>query len=172
MTDAIKGVLGGGWALLVGWIFPSPLSAALFSWLVAPAIKQYGPLKSVSATSVASQSLVLLGAAVTLGLVLSAMQTPLYRILEGYLLWPRKLADWRRGRHILKRARFATAARSEVGYRAGLAEERRRRYPDADDDFAPTALCNAIRRFELYGWDGYRLKHANPMVSSPSGCTR
>ncbi|MFG2490359.1 hypothetical protein ACGFSD_04685 [Streptomyces caniferus] len=35
--------------------------------------------------------------------------------------------------------------------------ERLARYPVADDQIAPTRLGNAIRRFEEYGYDRYRL---------------
>lgn len=88
---------------------------------------------------------------------LSAVQTPLYRILEGYLLWPKRLADARTRYHVARRRKLSEAGLSQSGYSAALAEERRRRYPDNDEDFVPTALGNAIRRFEVYGWDRYRL---------------
>jgi hypothetical protein len=157
MTDLMKGVLGGGWTLLLGWIFPSFLSVVVFGWLVAPAVSRYEPVASVHRASVTTQSLIAIGVAATFGVVLSAMQTPLYRILEGYLLWPAKIADRRRRAHVAIRAQLAERGEEAVGYRAGLAEERRRRYPDSPDEFAPTALGNAIRRFEVYGWDRYRL---------------
>lgn len=156
MTDLVKGVLGGGWSLLVGWIFPAGLSIGSFLLLVAPSIPRTLPLVATVTGSTAAGGLFAFGAAAALGILLSALQTPLYRILEGYLLWPSRVAEHQRRKHITRRHTLVQAAETTHGYRAALAEERRRRYPDDDND-VPTALGNAVRRFEVYGWSRYQL---------------
>ena len=157
MTDLIKGVLGGGWSLLLGWLFPSGLSVGLFLFLVAPSINDAKPLKGLENTSTTTQALLVIGAAATLGVLLNAMQTPLYRVLEGYLLWPAWLAKRRQRRHIERRRALEVAVNGAEGYRAGLAAGRLQRYPDDEKRIVPTTLGNAIRRFEVYGWSRYRL---------------
>jgi hypothetical protein len=157
VSDLIKGVLGGGWSLVLGWIFPAGLSIGTFLLLLGASLDQAWPLADLRGTSTADRSLVAFGAAVTLGVLLAAIQTPLYRILEGYLLWPGRIAEWRRRRHVARRTRLTAAATASRGYRAGLTEERRRRYPDDDKDVVPTQFGNAIRRLELYGWNRYQL---------------
>jgi len=98
-----------------------------------------------------------IGVAITLGVLLSAMQTPLYRILEGYLLWPRRLVERGRSRHIGRRRHLTATAEGLHGFRAALARERAQRYPNDDSEVVATMLGNAIRRFETYGWNRYRL---------------
>src|SRR5215218_5296072 len=89
-----------------------------------------------------------LAKSVVAGLVLAAAQAPLYRILEGYILWPAKLADRRIEKHQERRRRLVqeqeAAAKTERGVHAGLLYERAARYPVKDKQFAPTALGNAI----------------------------
>jgi hypothetical protein len=148
VTDLIKGVLAGGWSLVLGWLLPAGVSVGTFALLVGPHI-------AVLPESVVDRSLLALAATVTLGILLAAIQTPLYRVLEGYLLWPSWLARRRVERHIAIRAELAVA--TEEGYRAGLVEEKKRRYPEDEKDIVPTVFGNAIRRFELYGWSRYRL---------------
>jgi hypothetical protein len=157
MTDLFKGVLGGGWTLILGWIFPAGLSIGTFLLLIFPSVEDIQPLTSLAATSPATRSLLVLAVAVTLGVLLSAIQTPLYRILEGYLMWPNWLGSVRTRRHIARRREIVEAAKQRNGYFAALAEERRRRYPDEEQDIVPTELGNAIRRFEVYGWNTYGL---------------
>lgn len=78
MGDIVKGVLGGGWSLLVGWILPSAINLLILGVLVAPDFepldwRKQGPL-------------LLVGAAV-LGLLLASLQMPLYRLLSGLVGW-------------------------------------------------------------------------------------
>jgi hypothetical protein len=61
-------------------------------------------------------------AAVVVGVVLSALKTPLYRILEGYILWPLWLFKWGQQRHIQRRKRL----RQIVNY-AGYSSTKRKR---------------------------------------------
>jgi hypothetical protein len=130
---------------------------------------------------------------VLLGLALAALQTPLYRLLEGYLGWPQWL--FQRGRrnrlaakHLLEnrieaaslvlreatlseqesrvlgryRAHPVTGRYADADARRGpvwlsLLNERLSRFPADDGQVIPTRLGNAIRRFEEYGYDRFRL---------------
>jgi hypothetical protein len=84
MGDIVKGVLGGGRFLLVGWLLPSALNLVLFGLVVAP---QLGDARRLRAAAPVEKGVTLLVGAVVLGLLLAAAQTPLYRLLEGYLGW-------------------------------------------------------------------------------------
>src|SRR4051794_12669116 len=78
MTDIVKGILDGGWALLVGWILPSALNVLLFVLVVYPSIKDVGPFSELPPSFVTVAA-----AAVIVGIILSALETPLYRLLEA-----------------------------------------------------------------------------------------
>jgi hypothetical protein len=192
MTDIAKGILGGGWSLVAGWIVPTALNMLVFTFLVLPYASSVPLTDRLATSSAANQSLVLLGAAAVLGLALNALQVPLFRLLEGYLGWPGWAFVEGRRRQLDKRARLrgrldalrlatadppgaadeaalsalrsdpATARRLDrdlrrtAGQRAVL-RERLRRYPLDDDQVLPTALGNAIRRAEEYGYSRYRL---------------
>lgn len=195
MTAIITSLLGGGWELVAGWILPTALNSVLFGFLVLPALRHVHWLGPLAVASGPEKALALLATAVIGGLVLSALQTPLYRVLEGYRGLPGRLRQWRVHRHIErmhrldKRLQFARLAFREAqgspreGDAAELAKlrddpavskiqkakrelspvtisllaEKRRRYPVADGQVLPTSLGNAIRRFEEYGYDRYRL---------------
>lgn len=197
MGDIAKGVLGGAWTLLVGWILPTALNLSVFFFAVAPSLRGSGPVARLWPTTRTGASLLLLATAVLLGLVLSALQNQLYRILEGYLLWPgaayehgcarRRQDKWdlqdrlmlmrlerRAKRHdgvlpviaiadlALLRAnpRIMRAARKDrrrSAVQRALLRENLARYPIDDGQIAPTRLGNAIRRFEEYGYDRFRL---------------
>jgi hypothetical protein len=96
MIDIVKGVLDGGWALLVGWLFPSALTVLLFGFLVYPSIEDVSPFNKFSSATA------ILTTAAVLGIVLSALQTPLYRMLEGYR-WPRWPYNFGHNRHVKRR---------------------------------------------------------------------
>jgi hypothetical protein len=211
MVDIVKGALDGGWALLVGWVLPSALTVLLFALVVYPSVDTVSPFSELPTTAAT-----LAATAVVAGIVLSALQTPLYRILEGYP-WPTWLFEWGTRRHVRHRLRLKhtlnyaghakaqrdletaeeklAAARgqgteveaaekvaksraeldkwSDAGAAAAawLESERERkpkplprlrrqalaerleRYPieEEEDQFLPTELGNAIRRFERFG---------------------
>jgi hypothetical protein len=86
--DIAKSVLGGAWTLLVGWILPTALNLSVFLLTVGPSLRHTELATRIWPSSGTSASLLLLAAAILLGLVLNALQVPLYRFLEGYTLWP------------------------------------------------------------------------------------
>nr|WP_206314367.1 hypothetical protein [Streptomyces coryli] len=181
--------------MLVGWILPSALNVAVFVFAVAPSLRTVPPVRQLWPSTQSGTGLLLLAASLLLGLVLSALQTWLYRLLEGYLLWPdllyaRACRRRTRAKHTLRdrltllrlqrredegqlaegetaqlaalRAdprirRAASRDHRASAIRRSLLRERLARYPVADGQIGPTRLANAIRRFEEYGYDRYRL---------------
>ena len=163
MTDIAKGVLAGSWSLLAGWILPAGLGVVVIGFLVMPSFAAVPAVQSALAAKPSDQALILLAAAVVIGLTLASVATPLYRVLEGYLLWPERLQVRGRTKHQNRRQKaeddLTALARpgAPLGLKAGLAKERLGRYPDDPEQVAPTRLGNAIRRFEYYSYDRYRL---------------
>lgn len=103
MTSLLSGVSGGGWTLLAGWIFPSGIAFSVFSLLV---FRHVDPVAHLLAkTSGAERAAALAVAALALGILLNALQTPLYRALEGYT-WPKWVRDRGIGRHLRKKRRL------------------------------------------------------------------
>jgi hypothetical protein len=191
MNDIAKGILAGGWSLVAGWILPTAINALVFAFFVLPSLYAIPMAHHLGKASVQDKTLAVLAVAVVGGLVLSALQTPLYRVLEGYLLWPAPIAR-RRRKHYVNSKRILQKRLDVIYYRmlenptpedkARLAELQaepdvskfakrdrnlttvqnallgeRARYPVDDNQVAPTRLGNAIRRFETYGSDRYRL---------------
>lgn len=160
MGDITKGVLGGGWALLVGWLLPTALNIAVFSLTIAPSLRRNAALERIWPHTASQTALLLLCTAVLFGFILNALQTPLYRILEGYLLWPHKAFD-RGCRQQRARKERITALIAQPNDRTpiqrALLNEQLARYPAHNDQLAPTRLGNAIRRFEEYGHNRYCL---------------
>jgi hypothetical protein len=163
LTDIVKGVLAGSWGLVAGWILPVGLVIALFGVMVLPSLGEWTAFAALASASAAEKGLVLLVASVVIGLTLSTLSTPLYRILEGYGLWPsgwqqKRIKHHRSRRHELQKA--VTGGQNESSGSAvvdALALEKFSRYPDVDDQVAPTMLGNAIRRFEYYSFNRYQL---------------
>lgn len=194
MGDIARGILGGGWALIVGWIFPTALNLVVLYLVLAPNHADLPLVQALWPTSKADGVALLLACAVLFGLILNALQVTLYRILEGYALWPNRLYNRRAARHRARRQfltdrldvlrlqrrdpdvlnaderqrltqlladhslqRVLRADQSRTTAQRALLHERLGRYPIDDTQIAPTRLGNAIRRFEEYGYDRYRL---------------
>ncbi|WP_329317911.1 hypothetical protein OIE77_42365 [Streptomyces sp. NBC_01715] len=88
MGDIAKGVFSGAWALLVGWIVPAALNLSVFVLAVVPTLQRDALVARLWPGPQLKVSLLLLVGSVLVGLVLHALQNSLYRILEGYVLWP------------------------------------------------------------------------------------
>jgi hypothetical protein len=198
VTAILTGVLtDGGWNLIAGWVVPFAANVLLFTLLVLPSLRHVSLFHSLSVATGPVQALVMLAAAVIGGLILSALQDSLYRVLEGYLAWPYEIQRRRCEHHLIrkhllqKRSRLASLSRREASVNRTLNEEQKKelealradpvlakesrqrlvltgwqnallgnrldRYPADDDQVAPTRLGNAIRSFETYGYDRYRL---------------
>lgn len=194
MGDIAKGVLGGAWTLLVGWILPTALNLAVLITTLLPTLRSVPGLGRAANFAGGEAALASLTASVMLGLVLNALQNPLYRLLEGYLLWPSFAYERGRRRHGDRRRHLANrllvmrlerrASEGELSpaaaadlerlqaspqlarhrdldrrsaIRRALLQEQLARYPVDEGQLAPTRLGNAIRRFEEYAQDRYRL---------------
>lgn len=161
MSEVVKGAIGGAWGLIVGWILPVLIGLVLFAYVVAPSLEGVSAYASVVGSVSVEGALVLVISSIVFGLVLSTLQTPLYRVLEGYVLWPGWLRDQRRDAHRRRRDELRDAAsgsgEASLTLDRGLALERYLRYPVNDSQIAPTRLGNNIRRFETYGEDRYHL---------------
>jgi hypothetical protein len=172
MSSLLSGLLAGGWPFLVGWVFPTILAVVAFDVLIEVNNHKL-PLISLLQLSATGQAIVIVVAAFGIPLLLSALQTQLYRILEGYY-FPTQLQVARQNHHRRQRDAVAkkldtvakkldaaagsmntvtTSSRDAVGQalRYGLLLERLRRYPIDNSQIAPTRLGNAIRAFEVYG---------------------
>lgn len=88
MGDIAKGALGGAWSLVVGWVLPTALNLAVLATALLPSLRDVPPFEAGVRLADGRGTLAFLTASLMLGLVLNALQIPLYRILEGYLLWP------------------------------------------------------------------------------------
>jgi hypothetical protein len=161
VLELVKNALGDASSLIIGWILPTYVSLQLIAALILPGFGYIPMVSSFLHEPAASRQLALLAAAVVAGIVLAAAHAPLYRILEGYLLWPAWLRGMRIKKHQARRLNLVNQqkalAGTERGVQAGLVYELSARYPVQDRQFSPTALGNAIRRFETYAGDRYQL---------------
>jgi hypothetical protein len=195
MSGILQGALSGGRALLIGWFLPSLINVLIFGFAIVPNLSGFRALTGSTASEPVRAVVFALVGTTVLGLALAALQTPLYRILEGYLGWPERLFQQGRRRqlarkHLLRNRLDAaflvaqeasgtlTAADTEIlgAFRRhpvtrpftavdarkddvwlSLLEERLGRFPSDDGQVTPTRLGNAIRRFEEYGYDRFRL---------------
>jgi hypothetical protein len=119
VTTVLQGALGGGRALLVGWFLPCLINLLVLGFTVLPRLSGFQTLASSgSVDGTRAASFILVGTIVS-GVTLAALQTPLYRMLAGYLGWPERLfAAGRRNqlsrKHLLSdRLRAAALARKE-----------------------------------------------------------
>jgi hypothetical protein len=157
MGSILTGLTTGGWTLLAGWIFPSAITVGLFSFLVFPALERLPLAHDLALLSPQARALALALAAVAIALVLNGIQNSLYRVLEGY--WPRSFWRARTSRQVQRKQqlRAAAAVAKGTGLDYALLLERCQRYPADDTQVAPTRLGNAIRAFETYAYDRFRL---------------
>lgn len=88
MGDIAKGALTGAWSLLVGWVLPTAINLAVLTTVLLPSLRRVPPFGRAADLVEGRGALAFLTASLMVGLVLNALQNLLYRILEGYLLWP------------------------------------------------------------------------------------
>jgi hypothetical protein len=111
VSDIAKAILGGGWSLVAGWLLPTAVNVFIFAIFVLPSLHGISLADELSRASIGQRSLAALAASVVVGLILNALQVPLYRILEGYLFWPQGLASKSKKRQL--RAKELLADRRE-----------------------------------------------------------
>jgi hypothetical protein len=103
MSGVLQGALGGGRALLIGWFLPSLINVLVFGFVVVPQLSGLRTLASSAGTNAARPTGFALIGTLVAGLSLAALQTPLYRFLEGYLGWPERLFQAGRRRMLARK---------------------------------------------------------------------
>jgi hypothetical protein len=142
------------WAKLYAWALPSALAIGVYWTLVYPrTMLLHDWLDGRSDTEMAG---IFAAVTATLAFCLNAFSTPLYRILEGYLLWPRFLQTRGVARQKRRKQRLEEA-QAGSGWARGLALEKLALYPQRDDQIVPTRFGNALRSFETYGKTRFNL---------------
>lgn len=148
MSDILKGLTSGLRTFLFAWVFPSAIAVATFALWIFPKIDHLPTARDISRLATTQKTLVLGFSAFALAVILSAADSRLYRLLEGYS-WPSWAQTWGASRQERRR----NAAREQFekepeGWRKGLLYEQLQRFPASDDQIAPTALGNALRAYE------------------------
>jgi hypothetical protein len=123
-----KIVFGLGRALLYGWILPSAINVFVFFLFVLPSLLGTKLVSDLIRAGAVIQLLVTLGASALIGLLLNALQVPLYRVLEGYVLLPSWIATKRRDHHV--RAKHLLQDRLEAIRLRTLSEASRLEAPE------------------------------------------
>jgi hypothetical protein len=142
------------WGKLYAWAFPSALALGVYWVFVYPETTiSHGWL---SATSDTQKATIFIAITAAIAFSLNAFSAPLYRILEGYLLWPEWLQQ-RGTERQLRRKKELEKALGGTGWRRGLALEKLALYPLRDEQVVPTRFGNAIRSFETYGKTRFNL---------------
>jgi hypothetical protein len=143
MTDIAKGILAGGWSLVVGWILPTGINALIFGFFVLPGLRGIALTHDLEQASAGGKTITVLLAASVGGVVLNQLQTPLYRVLEGYL-WPGWIAKCRRD-HYVKTKRILRKRLELIGYRtdASHAEMAEKRISELESDLE---VCKYVKR--------------------------
>ena len=144
MSDIAKSILGGGWSLVAGWILPTAVNIFLFGIFILPSLHGISLADELSRASIGQRSLAALAASVVVGLILSALQVPLYRILEGYLFWPQGLAGKSRGRQV--RAKQFLADRQEWLRLRALEAKGPLKKPEDQKKYAQLAANEEVQR--------------------------
>jgi len=151
LSEIVKGL----WGKLYAWALPSALTLGVFYLFVYPKTT-IGHSWLDSVTSETEKTAIFVALTAVIAFLLNTFSTQLYRILEGYLFWPRWLQDKQKASQ-LERKRELEAALAGSGWMHGLALERLARYPLRDDQVTPTTFGNAIRSFETYGKTRFNL---------------
>jgi hypothetical protein len=88
------------------------------------------------------------------GLVINAVSTPLYRLLEGYS-WPDFARQWGIRRQLRIKKGLEDRVGKLTGWRRQIVQERLGRFPDDAQQTLPSSLGNAFRAFETYARSRY-----------------
>lgn len=156
MVDILKGVAGTAGNYVLGWVMPLTFAVVSFVFLVLqPAGLGLGESVLGGEAVLATVGLAL--AVLAGGLVLSALAGHLYRFLEGYS-WPSAMRVKGIERQKARKQRLQRQlALAGSDLERELIGERLDRFPTESGQIAPTSLGNAIRAFERFGVDRYRL---------------
>jgi hypothetical protein len=169
MGGLFNAVSGGLSKFVKAWLLPSTAGVVLFSFFVLPALDNWELVARINSRSDVERGLILGFSSLLLAFLSSYSSTYIYRLLEGYS-WPnasatRAVRKQRRLYASLKEA--ADRAQGTGGgseredkeqlWRAELAFEKLKRYPESEADILPTRLGNALKAIERYGQSRYKL---------------
>src|SRR5262249_20273974 len=142
-------------------------------------------VERINAQSDVSRVLILVFTGLVLALFMAFNAGLLYRVLEGYR-WPKRLAERRTARWLRKwtalhterdeiRKRVSELKEllaspldpnerethgAEIGVRSnrlGIVDEQLLQYPESAERFLPTRFGNALKAFEMFGFERYNL---------------
>jgi hypothetical protein len=147
----------GGASLLLYWISPATLLAGLFLAVTAAVLPKRSLPGMLLSLGWGQRLLIVVILGVTLGATLAAVQTVLYRFLEGYM-WPSRMVHWLVRRQLSRKKLLESynVVSNDI-HRVALSREQLRRYPVSDTAVAPTRLGNAIRALEAYSYELFGL---------------
>ena len=95
MSEVLKNL----WGKVYAWALPSALTLGVFWLFVYPEMTiSHGWLDTISDAETTEKTAVFVALSGAIAFALSTFSTPLYRILEGYLLWPKWLQNRRTAR--------------------------------------------------------------------------
>ena len=170
MADVLTGLTGKASVFIFAWILPCALALGGIAFFLMPWLLWVPDGWQPAHADFAKASLILAFAAVGLGVLMSGIQTQLYRVLEWYALpGPARHYGVRRERSRKRCLEIRLACvRTEAqalkdrgqpysGWEETLIQEKLGRFPIQDSEIAPSRLANALRSFETYGWDRYNL---------------
>jgi len=162
MSDILRGLTAAGWPFLFAWVFPSAAGVGAFGLLLFPAIDHLPVAREIAALTTTERALIMAAVAVGLAISLSAISTPLYRVLEGYTLWPHRLQEWAVAKQRERKRKTESKVKEAAeGWQQALLYEELNRFPVDDSEIVPTALGNAIRASETYAADRFNLDSQN-----------
>src|SRR5580658_558955 len=121
MSDLLKSF----WSKLYAWALPSALALGAYWFLIYPKTGFPAWLDDASDTTKVT---IFAALTITIAFCLNAMSTPLYRILEGYLLWPGCLRRWGTNRQLRRKHQLKQDV-AGVGLARNLAVEKLAYYP-------------------------------------------
>jgi hypothetical protein len=159
VADILKAITGAATTFVTAWVLPAAIFVGAFVVFVFPAVPDLPIARDIAHLNDTDRGVAIALLPIALGILMSAVSTQFYRLLEGYS-WPRPLQDLgirlqrsKKNRISKRKAaaeRTAKARPNEPAWRVSLYHEKLQRFPE-DSEIAPTGLANAIRAFETYG---------------------
>ena len=162
MADVLKGFVSGNFAYVAAWFLPSFIAVGAVTIWIVPYNQTLAIYAWMYALPTTTGAILVVAAGVVLGVVLSTASTPLYRVLEGYVLTSlnnrlarslkRTLTTRMRNKRKDLLGRFRDA--DPYGYEVNLILESLQKYP-SETEVLPTRLGNVMRAFEEYAYRQY-----------------
>ena len=156
MTALVKSI-ATGWSFVASWLLPSGVAVGACIVIVYPDVDMSEIGKFVEDMDAEYQALAAAFVSFVIALVLANMSAALYRVLEGYVLWPKSIRVARTSSWRKKKQQLTSAHGKAGGLDQALLAEQLHRFPNSSEQVAPTRFGNAIRALEAYSHDRYLL---------------